>query len=127
MNIKPNRRQALTAAAATTAAVSSFGFMRPALAAADQSNVVTLMAGIQISEGKREEAIAVLQAGNLARAIEIVLAYYDKTYLKAAKAMPRNEMPSLSIDDLSDAEIVVKSQEIADSLSLHRVGNAPRV
>ena len=64
-----------------------------------------------------DEAIAFLQAGNIVRAIQIVLSYYDKTYLKAAKAMPRMEMPSISIDDLSDAEIVAKTLEISEGLT----------
>ena len=63
-----------------------------------------------------DEAISALQNDDVARAIEIVLAYYDKTYLKAANAMPRDDMPSLAIDDLSDAEIVAKSIEIAGRL-----------
>ena len=64
-----------------------------------------------------DEAINALQNNNVCRAIEIVLDYYDKTYLKAANAMPRHDMPSLSIDELSDDEIVAKSIELADRLS----------
>jgi tRNA 2-selenouridine synthase len=60
-----------------------------------------------------DEAIVALQNGDVGRAIEIVLAYYDKTYLKSAHAMPRNQMESLGIDDLSDAGIVARSVEIA--------------
>ena len=62
-----------------------------------------------------DEAIDALQNGNTRRAIEIVLAYYDKTYLKAAKSMPRNEMPTLAIDELTDAEIVARAIEISQS------------
>jgi tRNA 2-selenouridine synthase len=56
-----------------------------------------------------DEALESLDVGNVARAIEIVLAYYDKTYMKAANAMPRKIMPSLAIDELSDSEIATLS------------------
>lgn len=63
-----------------------------------------------------DEALRAMQGQDVSRAIEIVLAYYDKTYLKAAKAMPRHEMPSLKIDQLSDAEIVEQTISIAERL-----------
>lgn len=52
------------------------------------------------------EAHEAVASGNIRRAIEIVLAYYDKTYMNAANKMPRPEMPSLPIDGLSDSDIV---------------------
>ena len=61
------------------------------------------------------EALTSLRTGNVERAIEIVLDYYDKTYLKAADGMPREEMPTLAIDQLSDAEIVEQAKLIADA------------
>lgn len=63
-----------------------------------------------------DEAINALRGDDIGRAIEIVLAYYDKTYLKSANAMPRNDMPSLAIDTLSDEQIVAESIEIADRM-----------
>ncbi len=60
-----------------------------------------------------DEALASLRGGRVQRAIEIVLEYYDKTYLKAANAMPREEMPKLAIDNLSDIEIVEQAKLIA--------------
>ena len=56
-----------------------------------------------------DEALDSLDRGNVARAIEIVLAYYDKTYMKAANAMPRKIMPSLAIDELDDTEIAASA------------------
>lgn len=56
-----------------------------------------------------DEALASLDGGNVARAIEIVLAYYDKTYMKAANAMPRKIMPSLAIDKLDDSGIATSA------------------
>ncbi len=67
-----------------------------------------------------DEAIACLQDNNVRRAIEIVLAYYDKTYLKAAHAMPRKEMVKLAIDGLSDEQIVAQTISIADDRELSK-------
>jgi tRNA 2-selenouridine synthase len=60
-----------------------------------------------------DEALASLAGGNVARAIEIVLAYYDKTYMKAADAMPRKIMPTLAIDELTDPEIATSAIELS--------------
>ena len=56
-----------------------------------------------------DEALVSLDLGNVTKAIEIVLAYYDKTYMKAANAMPRKVMPSLKIDELDDSEIAAST------------------
>ena len=56
-----------------------------------------------------DEALRLLDVGDVARAIKIVLAYYDKTYMKAANAMPRKIMPSLAIDELNDSEIATSA------------------
>jgi tRNA 2-selenouridine synthase len=53
-----------------------------------------------------EEASQAIQAGNIKRAIEIVLAYYDRTYLHAAAKHTRTDMQNLAIDDLADQQIV---------------------
>lgn len=65
-----------------------------------------------------EEAIAALKENNVRRAIEVVLAYYDKTYHKAASSMPRTEMPRLAIDNLADDAIIRATVAIADSIEL---------
>lgn len=64
-----------------------------------------------------DEAIGALRGGDIGRAIEIVLAYYDKTYLKAVKSMPRHEMESLEIDELTSQQIVDRSRELANQSS----------
>ena len=66
-NEKLNRRNVLVGAAVGTAAVSSIGFVRPAYAA-DYSNAITLLATLQIAEGKRDDAIKYLDA--LTKAVE---------------------------------------------------------
>ena len=65
-----------------------------------------------------DEAIEALERDDVAKAIEIVLAYYDKTYLKAAAAMPREEMVELSIDGLSETEVVRQMVAIADEFAI---------
>ncbi len=65
-----------------------------------------------------DEAISSLGNSDVSRAIEIVLAYYDKTYLKAANAMPRNEMVNLPIDALSDGEIVNHAIAISNQVKM---------
>ena len=58
-----------------------------------------------------DEAIASIQSGNVKRAIEIVLDYYDRTYTKAANSMPRPEMQSLAIDGLTDQQLVKRTNQ----------------
>lgn len=69
-----------------------------------------------------DEAIRALGSLNVERAIAIVLAYYDRTYLKAVNSMPRNEMPSLSIDGMSDSEIVAGLQKVSNGFAEIRLG-----
>lgn len=47
-----------------------------------------------------------IDAGQIQQAIEIVLEYYDRTYLHSAAKSPRPEMPKLNIDQLSDERII---------------------
>lgn len=58
-----------------------------------------------------DEAIESVRNGDLKPAIKICLAYYDKTYLKAAETMPRDDMPKLALDGLTDSQTI--SQTIA--------------
>ena len=60
-NEKTSRRNVLLGATGAAAA-SMIGFVRPAYAAADQSKLITLIATLQINEGKRDEAIKFLAA-----------------------------------------------------------------
>jgi len=46
-------------------------------------------------------------------AIEIVLAYYDRTYTHAAAKWPRPAMKQLAIDELSDQQIVERMIALA--------------
>lgn len=64
-----------------------------------------------------DEAIKSLETGSVKRAIEIVLAYYDKTYLKSAHEMPRHDMVSLAIDELGDSQIVEQAIAVAADIA----------
>ena len=61
-NEKTSRRDVLLGAAGAAAAVTTIGFVRPAYAAADQSKAITLIATLQINEGKRDDALKFLDA-----------------------------------------------------------------
>ncbi len=53
-----------------------------------------------------DEAIAAIDCGDIARAVEITLAYYDRMYLKAANKMPRKTMQKLAATHLTDEQVV---------------------
>ena len=53
-----------------------------------------------------QEAQQAIESGHIKTAIEIVLAYYDRTYTHAAAKFPRPPMKELTIDDLNDQQIV---------------------
>jgi len=53
-----------------------------------------------------QEAQQAIESGNIKTAIEIVLAYYDRTYTHAAAKFPRPPMKQLTIDALNDQQIV---------------------
>lgn len=50
-------------------------------------------------------ALEAIERNDVKLAIEIVLVYYDKFYLKAANTMPRDEMPKLKIDGMTDSAV----------------------
>lgn len=62
-----------------------------------------------------EEIMTTIDQGQIADAIERVLAYYDRTYLHAAAKNPRPVMPKLNIQDLSEAEMVESLIAMADA------------
>jgi tRNA 2-selenouridine synthase len=58
------------------------------------------------------QALKAIDSGQIATAIEIVLDYYDRTYLHAVSKSPRPSMPNLNIDDFSDDQVVEKLMEM---------------
>ena len=59
------------------------------------------------------DALSALEIGDLKKTTEIVLAYYDKTYLKAVDSMPRNHTHNLPVGDLSDDTVVERLVKLA--------------
>ena len=53
-----------------------------------------------------QAAIDAIESGRIKVAIEIVLAYYDRTYMHAAAKSPRPPMTRLEIDGLSDQQVI---------------------
>ncbi len=62
-------------------------------------------------------AIAALQAGDLRTTTEIVLAYYDKTYLRAVESMPREQTSRLPVEGLEDDAVVDRLMELAQQVA----------
>ena len=63
------------------------------------------------------DALAALETGDLKKTTEIVLAYYDKTYLKAVDSMPRTNTHNLPVGDLSDDKVVDRLIEMAQQVA----------
>ena len=53
-----------------------------------------------------KDATEAIECGEIKTAIEIVLAYYDRTYTHAAAKFPRPPMKELAIEGLNDPELV---------------------
>jgi tRNA 2-selenouridine synthase len=70
--------------------------------------------------GNREtdETISAIERGDLAAAVETTLSYYDRTYLKAAKKMPRDHMQTLATENLSDDQIVDQCIRMAEQINI---------
>jgi len=62
------------------------------------------------------ETIASIDSGNIRQAVELTLAYYDRTYLKAVSKMPREKTLKLSTAGLSAEQRVSESIRLADEL-----------
>ncbi|MDG1875405.1 MAG: tRNA 2-selenouridine(34) synthase MnmH [Mariniblastus sp.] len=62
-------------------------------------------------------ATAAIESGNVKQAIELVLGYYDKFYIKATQNMPRPAMPTVMMSGLTDQEIVASAIEASQVTS----------
>lgn len=67
-------------------------------------------------------AIKALDRKDFRTAARIVLQYYDKTYMKAVKKMPREVMTQLSVEGLKDAAVAEAIIATAAPLDSQRVG-----
>lgn len=84
----------------------------------DKDGLVEATRGIERRLGGQNmnEAIALIEAGDMRAAADISLSYYDRAYLKSASKMPRKSTTNLSTEGLSDAQVVesllVQSREL---------------
>ncbi len=62
-----------------------------------------------------DRAAALIRAGESRQAIEIVLDYYDRTYLHAASLMPRETMEPVSVEGQTPQEIAMRLIDLAGS------------
>jgi len=60
----------------------------------------------RLDGAKAQEAIVAIEQGDIATAIKISLAYYDKTYQRAMLKIPRQTTHQLNIDAMSPAQTV---------------------
>lgn len=85
----------------------------------DREGLITATRGIQKRLGGQNvtEAIKAIESGDLRKAADISLSYYDRSYLKAFSELPRETCINLSTDGLGDAEVVEKlvATEIGES------------
>ena len=63
-----------------------------------------------------QQAVASVDSADVKSAIEIVLAYYDKTYQSAMNDMPRETTVPLAADNLTEAELVESLRQISQQI-----------
>ena len=68
----------------------------------------------RLGNRQTDDAVAAIERGDLASAVETTLSYYDRTYLKAANKMPRAHMHTLSANGITDDQIVRGCIDIAN-------------
>ena len=61
-----------------------------------------------------KQAVAAINANDIAAAIEISLAYYDKTYRAAMVKMPRQTTVPVDVESLTNEQVVAVMREIAE-------------
>jgi tRNA 2-selenouridine synthase len=63
-----------------------------------------------------KQAVAAVEFGDIREAIQIVLAYYDKTYHSAMETMPREKTLTLDTDNLSEEELLLSFRKIGQQV-----------
>ncbi len=82
----------------------------------DRNGLIESTHGIQKRLGGQNviDAIAAIEAGDLRKAADISLTYYDRSYLKAMSNLPRETTVNLSTDGLDDDMVVTKLLKAAE-------------
>ena len=76
----------------------------------DREGLIDATRGIQKRLGGQNvnDAIKAIESGDLRKAADISLSYYDRSYLKAFSELPRETSVNLSTHQLSNAEVIAK-------------------
>jgi tRNA 2-selenouridine synthase len=84
----------------------------------DTNGLVEATRGIQKRLGGQNmiDAINAIESGDLRKAADITLSYYDRSYLKAMDGLPRESTSELSTKGLDDKQVVAEAIERANSL-----------
>lgn len=92
----------------------------------DKDGLVEATRGIERRLGGQNmnEAIALIEAGDMRAAANISLTYYDRAYLKSASKMPRTMTIDLNTADLSDDQVVDALQQRASELLQETAGKS---
>lgn len=99
--------------------MDEYGDLEPEELAQAMRNIGKRLGGQNV-----KEAIDAIEAGDMRRAAEISLAYYDRSYQKAADKLPRETTVSFSTAGLSDQETVETIIAKADLLDVPRLALA---
>ena len=85
----------------------------------NRESLVEATRGIQKRLGGKNmiDTIQAIENGDLRRAAEITLSYYDRSYLKAKSGMPRKESVNLPTQGLDKAAIVEQLASLAETLA----------
>ncbi len=92
----------------------------------DREGLIEATRGIQKRLGGQNmnEAISLIESGDMRAAADISLSYYDRAYLKSASQMPREVTVELKTEGLSDAEVVKRLIAARKSLDQEAAGKS---
>lgn len=84
----------------------------------ETNGLVEATRGIQKRLGGQNmiEAIKAIESGDLRKAADITLSYYDRSYRKAMDGLPRETTMEISTDALNDGQVVAEAIRTADSI-----------
>jgi len=99
--------------------LKEYGSLEPNELAKATENIGKRLGGQNV-----KDAVTAIATGNMRRAAEITLAYYDQSYIKAADKLPRETTLPLCTESLTENEVLVEALRLADSLDLLRASHA---
>ena len=87
--------------------VNDYGDLPPAKLIESVEKIQKRLGGLAV-----KQAIAAVESGEISEAVQIVLAYYDKTYRTAMATMPREMTFHLDADGLTDEQLLDSLQSL---------------